>query len=37
MRALKTFVIVVAGAYLALVAALFFMQRSLLYRPNSAD
>lgn len=37
MRGLKTFVIVVAGAYLALVAALFFMQRALLYRPNAAD
>ena len=37
MRGLKTFVIVVAGAYLALVAAMFLMQRSLLYRPNPAD
>ncbi|MFN3891679.1 MAG: alpha/beta hydrolase [Beijerinckiaceae bacterium] len=28
---------IAVGAYVALVAALYFMQRSLLYRPNAAD
>ncbi len=37
MRSLKTIFIAALGAYLALVAALFFMQRSLLYRPNPSD
>ncbi len=37
LRALKIFLIVGVSAYLALVAALFFLQRSLLYRPNPSD
>ena len=37
MRYLKTFLLIAAGAYIALVCALFFMQRSLLYRPNPSD
>lgn len=37
MRVLKAFLITAAGAYIALVCALFFMQRSLLYRPNASD
>ena len=37
MRFLKTILIAALGAYIALVATLFFMQRSLLYRPNPSD
>lgn len=37
MRALKSILLTAASAYLALVAALFIMQRSLLYRPNASD
>jgi fermentation-respiration switch protein FrsA (DUF1100 family) len=36
-RALKSFLILATSAYIALVALLFFMQRSLLYMPNAAD
>lgn len=34
---MKSFVLVVACAYIALVALLFVMQRSLLYRPDASD
>ena len=37
MRFLKTFLLIAAGAYIALACALFLMQRSLLYRPNPSD
>ena len=37
MRLLKSFLIIAAGAYIALVCALFVMQRTLLYRPNVSD
>ncbi|MDP2357884.1 MAG: alpha/beta fold hydrolase [Beijerinckiaceae bacterium] len=37
MQALRSFLIVAVSVYLALVAALFFMQRSLLYLPNPSD
>ncbi len=37
MRALNFVLIAAASVYLALVAALFFMQRSLLYMPNRSD
>lgn len=37
MRTMKSFLVVVLGVYVALLALLFFMQRSLLYRPNASD
>ena len=37
MRAVKSFIFIVVGAYIALLALLFVMQRTLLYRPDASD